>query len=385
MTDFRQYFPALANKAYFNYGGQGPMPSSSVQAIARAYETIQQRGPFSSQAYDWVLEQSQALRGAIAVELGVDASSIALTEDVTVGCNIAMWGIDWSDGGHLLLTDCEHQGIVATAKEIQRRFQLELSVCPLQKTPNEDEMVGAIANSVQPNTKLIALSHILWNNGRVLPLKELVAACKARNPGVMLLVDAAQSVGVLPLNLSETGVDFYAFTGHKWWCGPEGVGGLYVSPEARERLSPTFIGWRSIDTDRENNPIGWKPDGRRWEIATSAYPLYAGLTEAIAIHHQWGTTEERYKTICHLSGNLWEKLEAIPGITCLTSSPPRSGLVAFTIASGQHQKLVQTLEQKNIFVRTILSPNCIRACVHYLTTLEEIDRLVSAIGQSATK
>jgi L-cysteine/cystine lyase len=78
------------------------------------------------------------------------------------------------------------------------------------------------------------------------------------------------------------GIDFYAFTGHKWWCGPAGLGGLYVRPEAMEYLAPTFIGWRSITTDAAAHPTGWKPNGQRFEVATSNYPLLAGLRAAIA-------------------------------------------------------------------------------------------------------
>ncbi len=376
---FRQQFPALTDKAYFNYGGQGPLPSAAVQAIAEAYATIGQLGPFSRKSNDWIQQQSQALRSAIAAELGVAPTSITLTEDVTVGCNIALWGIDWQPGDGLLLTDCEHQGIVAAVRELQRRFGIDVSVCPLLETLNGGNPVDAIAQHVRSNTRLVVLSHILWNTGDILPLGELVAACKAQNPGVAILVDAAQSVGVLPLKLSEVGVDFYAFTGHKWWCGPEGVGGLYVSPQAREQLLPTFIGWRGVELDRHGNPIAWKSDGSKWEIATSAYPLYAGLQTAIAIHHLWGTAADRYDRICRQSGELWRKLAAIPGVTCVSSTPPQSGLVAFTIAGGKHPQLVDFLEARGVFVRTILSPHCVRACVHYLTEEDEIDRLLAGV------
>jgi L-cysteine/cystine lyase len=381
MTDrhFRQHFPALTDKAYFNYGGQGPLPSVAVQAIAQAYTTIGQLGPFSRQANDWVQQQSQKLRSTITTELGIAPTTLTLTEDVTVGCNIALWGIDWQPGDGLLLTDCEHQGIVAAVRELQRRFGIEVSVCPLLETVNGSNPVETIAQHVRSNTRLLVLSHILWNTGHILPLGELAAACKAQNPDLAILVDAAQSVGVLPLELSELGVDFYAFTGHKWWCGPEGVGGLYVSPQAREQLLPTFIGWRGVELDRHGNPIAWKSDGSKWEIATSAYPLYVGLQAAIALHSQWGTAAERYAQICRQSEALWRKLAAIPGVTCVSQTPPATGLVAFTLANGKHPQLVEFLETQGVFVRTILSPHCVRACVHYLTLAEEIDRLVAGV------
>ncbi|MEG4530414.1 aminotransferase class V-fold PLP-dependent enzyme [Microcoleus sp. D2_18a_D3] len=374
----RQQFPALANKAYFNYGGQGPLPEPALEAIYETYKRVQLGGPFSGEVGAWVVQEAMLTRRAIASELAVPPETIALTEDVTVGCNIALWGIDWKAGDHLLLSDCEHPGIVASVMELQRRFNIEVSVCPLVATLNEGDPVAVIADSLQPNTRLLVISHILWNTGQVLPLAEIVKVC--HKTGVKVLVDAAQSVGVLPLNLIESGVDFYAFTGHKWWCGPEGLGGLYVSVEALADLHPVFIGWRGIVTDANAKVMGWKSGAQRYEIATSAYPLYAGLRSAIALQHEWGTIEERYAEICRLSKYLWQRLSELPDVGCLRTSAPEAGLVSFRLTNGMpHKKLVDLLEKQGIMVRTILNPDCVRACVHYFTTEAEIDKLVEGV------
>ena len=184
----------------------------------------------------------------------------------------------------------------------------------------------------------------------------------------------------MPLNLIESGVDFYAFTGHKWWCGPEGLGGLYVSAAALVDLRPVFIGWRGIVTDKSAKVLGWKPGSQRYEIATSAYPLYSGLRSAIALQHEWGTIEQRYAEICRLSKYLWERLSELPDVECLRKSAPEAGLVSFRLMNGMpHNQLVNLLEKQGIMVRTILSPDCVRACVHYFTTEAEIDRLVEGV------
>ena len=416
----RQQFPALANKAYFNYGGQGPLPEPALDAIYQAYKRVQLGGPFSAEVGAWVTQEAMLTRRAIASELTVPPETIALTEDVTVGCNIALWGIDWKAGDHLLLSDCEHHGIVASVMELQRRFNIEVSVCPLAATLNEGDPVAVIADSLRPNTRLLVISHILWNTGQVLPLAEIVKVCheppltppwqgdgqeelsliqgdgqealsliqggrqeelSAKKHKVRVLVDAAQSVGVLPLNLIESGVDFYAFTGHKWWGGPEGLGGLYVSAEALADLHPVFIGWRGIVTDANAKVLGWKSGSQRYEIATSAYPLYAGLRSAIALQHEWGTIEERYAEICRLSMYLWQGLSELPDVECLRKLAPEAGLVSFRLTNGMpHKKLVDLLEKQGIMVRTILNPDCVRACVHYFTTEAEIDKLVGAIA-----
>lgn len=378
---YRQQFPGLPNKHYFNFGGQGPMPEAAIAAIHASYLQIQELGPFSGKAYAWVVEEMEALRQAISAELGTVPATISLTENVSVGCNIALWGIEWQPGDHLLLTDCEHHSVIATVEEIQRRFRIEVTTCPLSKTLNEGDPVEVIATHLQPNTRLVVLSHILWNNGQVLPLVEIVEACH-RYPSqsrIRVLVDAAQSVGVLPLHLDDLQADFYAFTGHKWWCGPEGLGGLYVHPEAKNDLHPTFAGWRGITTDTSGQVTGWKPDGQRYEVATSAFPLFAGLRTAIALHHEWGTTAERYRRIQTLSRYLWEQLNNLPGVVCLRSQPPEAGLISFQLGQKSHKQVVHRLEAQNIMVRTILNPDCIRACVHYFTLEEEIDRLVTAL------
>ncbi|MBN4006291.1 aminotransferase class V-fold PLP-dependent enzyme [Nostoc sp. LPT] len=376
----REQFPALGNKAYFNYGGQGPMPQRAMDAIAQTQAYVQQIGPFGNEAYSWIAPQTQAAREAIALELNAPSQTITLTQNVTIGCNIAMWGIEWRAGDHLLLSDCEHPGVIATAGEISRRFAVEVTTCPLKATLNEGDPVTIIAQHLRPNTRLVILSHVFWNTGQVLPLEKIAEAC--RNNHSALLIDAAQSAGLLPLNLTELGVDFYAFTGHKWLCGPAGAGGLYVRPEARESLKPTFIGLNGIVVNSQSQPVDWLPDGRRYEVSTLAYPLYIGLKEAIAIHQQWGTSQERYEQICHNSEYLWRQLIALSDIKCLRTSPPESGIVSFQLANNQpqaHLKLVQFLDSQRILTRTIADPSCIRASVHYFTLESEIDLLVETI------
>ncbi|QSJ19210.1 aminotransferase class V-fold PLP-dependent enzyme [Nostoc sp. UHCC 0702] len=376
----REQFPALANKIYFNYGGQGPMPQKAMDAISQGQAHVQHIGPFGYEAYAWLTQEKQAAREAIACELHAPPESITLTENVTVGCNIAMWGIEWHPGDHMLLSDCEHPGVIATAQEIARRFAVEVTTCPLIATLNAGDPVTVIAQHLRPNTRLVIVSHVFWNTGQVLPLDKIVEVC--RNNDSLVLVDAAQSAGLLPLNLSELGADFYAFTGHKWLCGPAGGGGLYVRPEVRDSLHPTFIGLRGVVVDSQDQPVSWKADGRRYEVSTSAYPLYVGLKEAIAIHQQWGTSEERKEQICHNSEYLWRKLAGLPDVKCLRTAPPESGIVSFQLTQQQPQaslKLVQFLESQRIFTRTIAHPNCIRATVHYLTLESEIDLLVEEI------
>ncbi len=376
LISHRQLFPALANKSYFNYGGQGVLAEPTLTAIVEAFEYVQRSGPFGLRVNAWTSQVAQQARAQLAKLLQVDAGNISLTEDVTMGCNIALWGMPWRAGDHILLTDCEHPGVVAAIQEIERRYGVTSTTATLLMAKNAQAL---LLEQLTPATKLVVISHVLWNTGQVLPLAEIMQAVKAYNPEIRVLVDAAQSVGMMPLNLIELGVDFYAFTGHKWCCGPEGVGGLYVSDDARSILNPTFIGWRSLDFEAAAGG-GFLADGRRYEVATSAYPLYVGLTEALATQDRCAEISARYRQVTELSAYLWNGLNKLPGVKCWLPEAPQTGLVSFRLAAGGHDRVVQKLELQGIFLRTLFFPDCIRACVHYLTTYEEIDTLLAALN-----
>ncbi|MEM6599617.1 MAG: aminotransferase class V-fold PLP-dependent enzyme, partial [Cyanobacteria bacterium P01_C01_bin.69] len=188
--------------------------------------------------------------------------------------------------------------------------------------------------------------------------------------------------------LPETDVDYYAFTGHKWLCGPAGLGALYTRPEIVKETSPTFIGWRGVKIDDAANPTGWENGGRRFEVATSDYGLWGALRQAITVQAEWGSSQARYDRICSLSERLWTGLRKLSRVRCLLQeAPPPSGLVSFQLLTTeghphfeQHSALAQQLETEKIYVRTLLSPNCLRACVHYLTLESEVDTLIARIA-----
>ncbi len=377
----RQQFSGLKDKFYFNFGGQGILPKSALQKIIDTYHHIDQVGPFGLKINTWVQENLSATKQAIASEIGATPETITLTENVSASCNIPLWGIQWQEGEEILLTDAEHPGIVAIAKEISRRFGVKIVTCPILETLNEGNPVEVIQNHLSPHTRLVIISHILWNTGQILPLKEIVSACHNYDHSkqqIQVLVDGAQSAGSLPLNLIESEIDFYGCTGHKWLCGPSGVGFLYVRRDLISSLSPTFIGWRGLNYSKSDLPF--TDDGRRYEVATSAYPLYAALQEAIAVHQRWGTIKQRYDLICQLSSYLWEELTKVEGIKCLKKTAPESGLVSFYLRNGKDaNKMVKILEEKGFYLRTLANPYCIRACVHYLTLETEIEALIKGI------
>lgn len=314
----RQNFIGLQDKYYFNYGGQGILPQSALNKIIDTYKFIDKIGAFGIKINSWIQENIDNAKTAIASEVGAKPKTIVLTENVTSSCNIALWGIEWQEGDEILLTDAEHPGVIASIKEIARRFEVKMTVCPIIQTLNNGNPVEIIKNHLTAKTRLLVISHVLWNTGQVLPLKEIVQVCHNyphQNKPIQVLVDGAQSAGGIPLNLVESEVDYYGCTGHKWLCGASGVGFLYIREDLLTSLHPTFIGWRGLDFT--NSDLTFTDDGSRFEVATSAYPLYTGLQEAIATHQSWGTIEERYDRIKKLSAYLWSKLQQIEGIECL--------------------------------------------------------------------
>ncbi len=391
---YRSHFPALGveNRAYFNFGGQGVLCEAALESITRNFQHIEAMGSFSTAAGNWMVKEYNATKAVIAKEFQVSPHTISLTENTTVGCNIALWAVDWQQGDRLLLSDCEHPGIIASAVQIQKRFGVEIDYFPLTNNRNSsangddsESVVELLVEHLQPKTRMVMLSHICWNTGQVLPLKAIAQACHERD--VFVAVDAAQSVGVLPLNLAELGADFYAFTAHKWWCAPLGLGGLYIRPEIFDRIEPVFVGWRGL-TDKTPIPQ-WRQDGAKFEVATSTYTLYEALRMAIAEANSWGTQQERYERICQLSQDLWHKLDNLPYISMIRQLPPESGLISFkidreglksAIASKSHAEISKQLESEHqVFIRALADPDCLRASVHYLTSSSDINRLVATI------
>lgn len=383
----RQQLPALTNKHYFNYGGQGPLPQSALTALYDSHVALQVQGPFSSQTKQWMQTEAAATRTALARCLHIDSADLTLTENVTVGCNIPLWGLDWQVGDRILITDCEHPGIVAAVQEVSRRFRVKIDVCPLLATAPGGDPIAVVTDALRPRTRLLVISHILWNTGQLLPLADIISACHAHTPEpVRVLVDAAQSVGMMPLNLTELGVDFYAFTGHKWCCGPAGLGGLYIHPEVRETIAPTFIGWRGITVGAEAVPTGWEPSGKRYEVSTSDYPLLTALRASLQFQEAGGTDHDRYRRICQLSQILWQRLHQHPRIRLVCAAPPASGLISFQLlnsegqpAPQQHLRLVTDLEAQQTYLRILLQPHCVRACLHYFTLRSEVEALSDRI------
>jgi L-cysteine/cystine lyase len=388
VSELRALMPALANKTYFNYGGQGPLPTPSLEAITAAWQRIQELGPFTDNVWPYLGSLASTLRGRLARWFGVPPARVAFTENVTSGCVLPLWGLPWESGDEILLGDGEHPGVVAACQELARRQHLPLSTVPVRDLPAEPEQIlAALDRALTPRTRLVVLSHLLWNTGRILPI-EAVAERLARHPRrPWLLVDAAQSLGSLPLATPAGGAaaaaDIYACTGHKWCCGPEGLGAMVLSERMLQEARPTLIGWRSLAEENAGSSA-FHRDARRFEVATSCAPLQAGLLRSLELLEAEGDATARLEWICARSTQLWHGLQRLPGAQTLLQAPPQAGLVSFTLERDdgtaiEPAAIVGALGTQGIWLRSLPDPACVRACTHLTTSEEEVERLLAAL------
>ena len=383
--------PALSNKNYFNYGGQGPLPEPSLQAIISSWREIQELGPFSNDVCPYISNETSKTRQVLARLCGVNQKRLALTENVSSGCVLPLWGIPFNTGDHILISDCEHPGVVAACYEIARRFNLYIDIFKVQKIKyfqeNQHNLFERILNLIEQqlksNTRLVVISHLLWNTGLIMPIKEISKMILNHSSKPFLLVDGAQSFGQISSIEEASSSDIYAFTGHKWAFGPEGLGGVALSERILSEAHPTLIGWRALKDENiyeRNN--SFHKDSRRFEIATSCVPLMAGLRRSLELLESEGNIEHRLLKIKDLSAKLWEGISRINNSTPFLNSPPPSGLISFYINNEYStKKTIQKLCEKKVFLRSLEQPKLIRACVHITTEEEEIYLLIKALKE----
>ncbi len=391
-TSSKDNMPALQNKHYFNYGGQGPLPTKSLNAITSSWQTIQELGPFTNDVWPYITKEVISTKSLISEICGIHPKRIAFTENVTSGCVLPLLGLPFFDGDHILISDCEHPGIVAACKELARKKNLTIGILPVlrlrngydKKDDTEKAVLTLIDQYLQKNTKLVVISHLLWNTGQIMPIEQIAKRLKEHSSKPYLLVDAAQSFCHIPIKGACDKADIYAFTGHKWAYGPEGLGAVALSTRVLEESKPTLIGWKSLRTEEGihvNNKTPFHSDGRRFEIATSCVPLLAGLKNSLIMLKNEGPETERMLKINNLSSVLWKKLNQIKNIELVLNNPPPSGIISFSINRiNNPEEVVNYLGQKNVWIRVLEDPKWLRACVHITTDFNEIDHLVNALN-----
>ena len=312
-------------------------------------------------------------REAAARLIRAAPEDVALTQNTTHGMNLGVNSLIWKAGDEVISTTTEHPGCLAPLHALRDRFGVKLNLISPPVTPEK------IEESLNSKTRLVALSHVDWTTGEVLPLEEICAAARAH--GALALVDGAQSIGNIPANVPETGADMYAFTGHKWLLGPEGMGALYVRPDCRTH-SPN-IGFLSLA-----NPADFGADGdyrlhsgaRRFEASTMSPALAGGFAQALEAAA--GRGDAGLEEIHRRAELLMDLLSENPRVTLHTPRPAQTGLVSFEVKGVPAKEAAERLLEQRFVVRFIPGPNhYVRASVHLFNPEEELEALARAVGR----
>jgi len=205
----RAEFPVLERFAYLNAGTLGPLSRSTLAALEDRLRFDQSQGRGGKAWFESVLALRAAVREQLATLVVTTPDRIALTSSTTDACNIVASGLELGPGDEIVTTDSEHPGLLLPLNV----SGAEVRVAEVAGRPTADAL-DRIMSSVTPRTKLIALSHVLWTTGQVMPVDEL-----KRESGLPLLVDGAQSVGAIPVDVGD--LDYYTVSCQKWLCGPE--------------------------------------------------------------------------------------------------------------------------------------------------------------------
>jgi L-cysteine/cystine lyase len=369
-------FPALASNdyVYLNSGGSGPPPYHVIEAMRAADDLCS--GPAYLEGIGFYARQAEACtcaREAAARLIKADPDDLALTQNTTHGMNLGAASIDWLEGDEAVSTTTEHPGCLVPLHALKKRFGVKVN---LISPPVSAEKVEA---ALTPRTRLVALSHVDWTSGEVLPLKEICAL--ARKQGALTLIDGAQSVGNIPVDVPATGADMYAFTGHKWALGPEGMGAFYVRPGCE--VYSTNVGFVSLQDPYAfdiNGGYDLRHGARRFEASTMSPVLaggFAAAAEAVIERGETGLEEIRLRAEL-LTGLLSE----LPRVTLRSPRPAKSGLVSFEVDGVAAKVVVERLLEERFILRYIPAPHpYVRASTHLFNTEEELEALAQAVRE----
>jgi L-cysteine/cystine lyase len=353
----RALFPVLERFAYLNAGTLGPLSRPTLAAIEERLRFDQEHGRGGQGWFTSVLELRARVREQIAALVGTSPPHVALTSSTTDGCNIVLSGLELGPDDEVVTTDSEHPGLL---------LPLHVSgvcvrVAEVAARPTEAAL-PAILSCITPRTRLLALSHVLWTTGQVMPVHEL-----KRESGLPLLVDGAQSVGAVPVDVGE--LDYYTVSCQKWLCGPEPLGALYVREPDRLGIGiPSYFAQKSLEPDGTFVPA---EGAARFDSGWLATPSLAGLEEALA-----GAPEWRFERAAEMAERC---RAALRGRFEIVADGEESTLVSFVPAGDAAAEAVR-LYDAGVIVRDLPGTVWLRASCGWWTSEGDIDRLVAGLA-----
>jgi len=380
--ELRSTAPAAAVGLYFNCAFAGPVILPVAEAVGRGQteELLFGRGRVTDEVL--ALGALTELRESLAHLLGADEDEVAITHGTTEGVNVVVWGLDLGRGDRIVTTQLEHRSTLSALYQVSSRRGLALSFADVEWGSREAVLRAVQAELDQP-AQLLVISHVTWCTGAVLPIREVVDIAHAR--GVPVLVDGAHSVGALPVDFHGLGADFYAFTGYKWLCGPEGMGGLLVARPWIDRLATTFTGTLGIDRGRLKpgdalTLVPWA-SAARYEFGGFSAPLVGGLRAAVEWHR--AHSHAIVGRIRELAALCRQRAMAIPDVSIFTPAEQGSGIVCFRHPGVDGAGAVARLQERGVLVRHCVDNDALRWSCGFFNTEDELERSFDILDQLA--
>ena len=375
----RAALPALEAGIQLNTGSVGPMPAETAAAMAEiaAYEVA--TGRAHPEYFQEMLQRMAEARAAVAAVLVADVADIALTHSTTDGMNVGAWSIDWKPGDRAVTTNLEHPGGTGALYNLRDRLGIDLAFVDVRQTADPDALIAAFDAAIDSRTRLVAISHVLWATGAVMPVAAIADIAHTR--GAILVVDGAQSAGAIPVELEATGADVYALSAQKWLLGPEGMGAVAVAPGVRDRLHPTFGGYFAFETvDAAGGAVRW-PDARRFEWSDFHRPSIVGMARSIGWLSMFVGLDWVYERGAAMARLAADRLSAIDGVEILTPLDRMATLVTFRIAGWGPEAALDELGARVFAIaRTVPLVDALRISVGFFTSEEELDRFIETVA-----
>lgn len=370
--ELRALFPITEHTVYLNHAAVSPLPLPTSEAIQSHLRDVAENGSLNFRS--WLAVKEQA-RNLAAEMIGARSEQIAFMRNTSDGLSTVANGLQWSPGDNLVTFRKEFPSNIYPWLRLRNAFGVEVRMCEERDGRIDlDELIGLIDSK----TRVVAISQVQYASGFRADLERIGRAARARD--ALLVVDVIQAMGVVPTSVEAELIDIAAGAGHKWLLSSEGVGILYLSDRARERLEPTLVGWTSVPDpdDYDNFEQGWNPAALAWETGTGPSALIHGLEASLRLLLDAGVNrianylEELTDYLCErLQGRNYQ-------IVSSRRASEKSQIVCLRHQAGlSSTALYAHLKTRNII--TAPRGDRLRIAPHLYNTYEDIDELVKAL------
>ena len=368
-------FP-VSNKIYLNNASVSLMPSQSISAMNDFLISYNSLGPDSSDSACLIEEKLNNVRKIIAKIICCKSEEVILTQSTTDGINIVANGLSFDDSSNIIIRGMTHEHHSNFYPWIKLKNKISVRNLPIDS--NGFFKLDDLKSNVDNNTKLLAISHALYNTGAILPIEKISKVLKNQIP---FFIDSAQTIGCIgDHDVSKLKCDFMSFNGSKWLCGPMGTGLFYCKKESSELLEPKTIGGESA-IENDNNLI-FKDLPDKFQTGFRNYVGIVGLESSVKYLLNFGMKNIRKKNQ-YLSNLFREELEKIPNIILYGPDDPneRTSIVSFNIKGFDSQKIVDRFEKQNIVlaVREIMEQKIIRVSPHFFNTESDLLKVIDEL------